>query len=239
MSELATKGGHLILKDGHLLKGDCSCCTFPGRCYRKYKATYSGTGWSDVSVVENDCRLCIPHGWQKTPGGGTFVSCEYTCVVCGLDCNPSSYDCAYPEYPPLPDEPDDCCAEVILVGGGPDSATRGIDGVYTFRTSGSFRMWLCQYDEDGNSESWGVTASFSFVPDSGVFPIEPFVLSASWNAHGSSVAHENCQCHIGFADATGTWTVICSHTGHDCCDQWQISAQSCDAIAVPCPSYQP
>lgn len=32
MSDLATNGGHLILKDGHLLKGDCSCCSSFSPC---------------------------------------------------------------------------------------------------------------------------------------------------------------------------------------------------------------
>ena len=57
MSELAINGGHLVLKDSHLLKGACTCC---GKwCCYTWESVWNSTTnvWSTPAVVKTECKL--------------------------------------------------------------------------------------------------------------------------------------------------------------------------------------
>ena len=130
----------------------------------------------------------------------------------------------------------DCCCVDSAINHVQDFwATGGLDGVYTYHTSGSIQWLLCQDDADGSSLDWGVTATFSFDPDTGHPSVSQSPLSASWAEHHTGEVHSNCDCGDLIPDATGTWTVTISHTGYDCCDAAHLSTMPC--AVTDCPTY--
>ena len=87
MSDLATNGGHLVLKDGHLLKGACTCCD--KWCCYTWESVWNPTTntWSTPVVIATECKLkpvvlytwvhtadpCVAH-WIDAPMNCTDVS---------------------------------------------------------------------------------------------------------------------------------------------------------------------
>jgi len=159
-------------------------------------------------------------GWSN--GVTTKITSEKYVVMSNLimaNCDP--VDNNPPSTPPPTPPPTKTpCVETKVASG---QATGGIDGTYTFQTSGPTQVFIAQDDNDGSSLDWGINATLWFTPSPGHPTIEMFDLPVSWAAHGTNVPHENAASTPNFPDATGTWTVKLTHTGYDCCDAWHIS----------------
>ena len=104
-----------------------------------------------------------------------------------------------------------------------------------YHSTGSFFWKLCQYDEDGSSLSWSLSASFSFVPDVSHSIVYQSPLMCGWTEHHTGTAHTNCDCGDIFDDATGTWTVNVIKAGAELYDSYILSIIS-DGTG-DCPTY--